>query len=360
MRILFAASDTEAVGGIQQYNRKFLECLRVRGDEVRLVELKRGEMIKKIRFAAEVLAQSARWKPDLVVCAHVNYAPLGFLAKKLFGRRYMVCTHGIDVWEVKSGFKRTALREADLVTTVAEFTRDKIVSQLPETQERVYLLYNSVDGKRFVLKEKSAKLVERHNLRGKKVIFTVARLLKQEGYKGYDRVIESLPRVLETIPNAVYLLGGKGDDAERVKNLIRKFGLEKTVIMAGYIPEEEIVDYYNLADVFVMPSKAEGAPTVFMEALACGVPVIAGNKDGSGTPLMNGELGLLINPDSVEEIASAIITILKGEAKKELLDRDFLRRKVLEEFGLDSFSARVDEALRRAVHGAFAVAGKVT
>jgi len=67
---------------------------------VRLVELKRGEMIKKIRFAAEVLAQSARWKPDLVVCAHVNYAPLGFLAKKLFGRRYMVCTHGIDVWEV--------------------------------------------------------------------------------------------------------------------------------------------------------------------------------------------------------------------------------------------------------------------
>ncbi len=345
MRILFAASDTGAVGGIQQYNRKFLECLRVRGDEVRLMELKRGGIIRKIRFAAEVLAQSARWKPNLVICAHVNYAPLGFLAKKLFGRRYMVCTHGIDVWEIKSGLKRAALKEADLVTTVAEFTQDKIVSQLPETRERVYLLYNSVDGKRFMPKEKSVELVERHRLQGKKVIFTVARLLKQEGYKGYDRVIEALPRVLEMIPNAVYLLGGRGDDAERVENLVRKFGLEKTVIIAGYIPEEEIVDCYNLADVFVMPSKAEGAPTVFMEALACGVPVIAGNKDGSGTPLMNGELGLLINPDSVEEIASAIIAVLKGEVKKELLDRDFLRRKVLEKFGLEQFSKRVDEVL---------------
>jgi len=107
------------------------------------------------------------------------------------------------------------------------------------------------------------------------------------------------------------------------------------------------VDHYNLADVFIMPSKAEGAPAVFVEALACGIPVIAGNKDGSATPLMGGELGLLIDPESVDEIVAAIINILTGKVRKELLDRDFLRRKVLEKFGLDRFPQRVDEMFNR-------------
>jgi len=76
-----------------------------------------------------------------------------------------------------------------------------------------------------------------------------------------------------------------------------------------------------------------------------GIPVIAGNQDGSATPLQNGEVGLLIDPDSIEEIARAIIKVLTGRAPKNLLDRDFLRRKTLEKFGLDRFPERVNEML---------------
>lgn len=347
MRTLFVASDTDALGGIQQYNRKFLDVLRGRGDQIQLLELKGGGLFSKIKFISLFLMKSIGGCPELTICGHINYAPLGLLMKKILNRKYIVCTHGIDVWNIKSSLKRSALKEAKLITTVAEYTRDKMVSQLPELKDRIHLLYNPVDGNRFHPKEKSKALIKRYGLENKKVIFTIARLLALEGYKGYDRVIEAMPKVLEAVPNALYLLAGKGDDAPRVKKLISELNLEKKVIMAGYVPEEEMIDHYNLADVFIMPSKAEGAPAVFLEALSCGVPVVAGNIDGSKTPLLSGEVGLLIDPESVEEIASAIINVLTHRVRGEFLDKDFLRRKTLEKFGLDKFPLKVDEMLKR-------------
>jgi len=297
-------------------------------------------------FIFKVFFESVRKMPDVIICAHINYAPLGFAMKRLFRRNYIVCTHGIDVWDIKSSLQLKALREAKLITTVAEYTRDRIVDQLPEVRERIYLLYNPVDGDRFVPSRKPPSLAKRLGVAKKKVIFTVARLSAIEGYKGYDRVIQAMPKVLAAVPEAFYVLGGAGDDAPRVHALIEGTGLRDSVRMVGYIPDEEIVNYYNLADVFIMPSKAEGAPAVFVEALACGVPVIAGNQDGSATPLLHGEVGLLIDPDNINEISRAIIRVLTGKVRKNLRDRAFLRRKVLGTFGLDHFPGRVDDVLR--------------
>ncbi len=80
--------------------------------------------------------------------------------------------------------------------------------------------------------------------------------------------------------------------------------------LAGYIPEEELNDHYNLCDVFAMPSKGEGFGIVFLEAMACGKPVLAGNKDGSVDALLGGKLGALVDPDDVAQIAETLIAIL--------------------------------------------------
>jgi glycosyltransferase involved in cell wall biosynthesis len=154
-----------------------------------------------------------------------------------------------------------------------------------------------------------------------------------------------LPEVLKAVPNAVYILGGAGDDLPRVKSMVKEKSLEEKVILTGFIPDEELVDYYNLCDVFVMPSKGEGFGIVFIEALACGKPVIAGNQDGSRDAVLDGECGILVNPDKLEEIAESIIKVFKKEVSGKILDGRYLRKRVLEAYGFDRFKEKVKNLL---------------
>ena len=94
-----------------------------------------------------------------------------------------------------------------------------------------------------------------------------------------------------------------------------------------------------------MPSKKEGFGYVFLEALACGKPVIAGNCDGSRDPLLDGELGQLVDPDNVDEVADAIRRVVDNSLDGRLLDGAYLRRRVVEEFGIDRFNQRVTDIL---------------
>src|SRR4029077_4515742 len=116
-----------------------------------------------------------------------------------------------------------------------------------------------------------------------------------------------------------YLLGGRGPDRPRVEGLIQELGVGEEVVLPGYIPDHELCAHYNLCDLFGMPSKGEGFGIVFLEALACGKPVIAGNKDGSGDAVLNGRLGALVDPDSVEEIEETLLQALTNALPQQML-----------------------------------------
>ena len=129
-----------------------------------------------------------------------------------------------------------------------------------------------------------------------------------------------------------------GSDRGRVIRLIRELGLTDAVILAGDIPDHELCAFYNLCDVCAMPSKAQGFDTVFLEALACGKPVIAGNKDGSVDAVINRKLGVLVDPDNVAEIAEALVLILtKRHPLGILQDPQRLRAEVIAAYGYARF-----------------------
>jgi glycosyltransferase involved in cell wall biosynthesis len=175
-----------------------------------------------------------------------------------------------------------------------------------------------------------------------RILLTVARIAASEHFKGYDRVLHALPQVLERVPNAVYVLAGGGDDRARVQHEAERLGVAHAVRLPGYIPELELADLYNLCDVYVMPSRKEGFGIVFLEALGCGRPVIAGNADGSVEPLADGQLGLLVDPDDVPAIADALVGVLTGTlADRRLLDPSWLRREVVRRFGERAFRRRL-------------------
>ena len=152
-----------------------------------------------------------------------------------------------------------------------------------------------------------------------------------------------MSKIIKRLPNLKYLLVGEGDDMPRVKKLVKEFSVSEYVVFTGFISDAELPYYYNLCDVFVMPSKREGFGIVFLEALAYGKPVIAGNKGGSPDALLDGKLGILVDPDNVDQIANAIVDVLEKKVSAHLLDKDYLRKAVLENFGFKNFSNKLKE-----------------
>ncbi|MGZ3823166.1 MAG: glycosyltransferase, partial [Mucilaginibacter sp.] len=145
------------------------------------------------------------------------------------------------------------------------------------------------------------------------VIFTLTRLASSEQYKGYEQVIKAVSRLKSKFPGIKYILSGQYDSTEeiRIKDLINLYKVNDEVILTGFLHENELADHFLLSDLFVLPSKKEGFGIVFVEALACGLPVICGNADGSTDAIRNGELGTAINVDDLDELANTISTYLE-------------------------------------------------
>ena len=353
-KVLLVASDVNTIGGIQQYNRNVRAGIQESGGEIRLIELKGLGVAAKAGFVLRILREALFGRPDVIWCAHINFSPVMLLLKKLFSHRYLVALYGIDVIDIRAPLYVRSLRGADLLTPIAHNTASNLLAQIPDVRDRLFLIPNSIDGARFGIREKPKYLVERHRLQGCRVILTVARLDPAE-QKGYDRVVDALPLVLAEIPDAKYVLVGGGEDA-RVQQALDRHGLHDRVVLTGAVSTEELVDYYNLCDVYAMPSKLEGFAIVFLEALACGRPVVASHGYGCREALLDGDLGITVDPDSREEIASAIVRLLE-DPPPQLADRASLRRRTLEHYDISVFKRRVVQAVRLAAGVGVAPAG---
>jgi phosphatidyl-myo-inositol dimannoside synthase len=324
LRIL--ALVTEAFGGrggIAQYNRDFLSALAKCEQVGEVVVLPRFSArsvdtlptgVRQLRPVESKLAYSlsALWTAithqpiDLVFCGHVRMAPLAAGIARVLNVPLWLQVHGIEIfWRDLSALERRSVEWATIVTAVSRHTRRRLLQRVGIEPARVKVLPNTVESQ-YQPGPKPGYLLERHAAGGKKVLLTVSRLDSVERYKGHDRVICTLPRLLEQHPDTIYLIVGDGDDRPRLEKLAVECGVAKNVQFTGSVPPEELPEYFRLADVFVMPSALEGFGIVFLEAMATGIRVIGGSQDGSRDPLCDGALGTLVDPENGEELASAI------------------------------------------------------
>lgn len=344
--ILFLASDLSEIGGIQEYNKFFRKDLSELGVPNAAVERKAGGLFAKISFVFKFLIAIASRRPDFIVCANINFAPLCFLSRKLLRIPYSITFYGIESVKLDF-FQKLHVRSANLILAPFEETLRNVERQAPSIGSRKMILTNPVNTEDFIIKEKPGFLTARHGLSGSKVILTICRMSKSDSDgKGYRRVIRAMPQILQAIPEAKYILVGGGDDAMDAQSFADSLGLQGNIIFAGKAKAEEMASYYNLADVFVLPSKKEGFPAiVLLEALACGVPVVGGDQPGSESPPWNGEVALIAEADSVPSIARAVVEVLKGIATKTLYDREFLRKRVIADYGPEAHLQRVRQFL---------------
>ncbi len=301
-----------------------------------------GQYLRSIRnpvFAAQLIRQTIRHRPDLIITTHLNFTPVAYWLKRLLGIPYWTIAHGVEAWNIQRPAIKNALHDANRILAVSQYTRNRLLDEQKLDPTQISLLPNTVDTTRFQIAAKPNYLLQKYGLTPEQpIILTVSRLCSTESYRGYDKVLEALPMIRQFIPNVHYLIVGKGDDQARLERYIAQLNLQNSVTLAGFVPDEELCDYYNVCDVFAMPSKLEGFGIVYLEALACGRPVLGGNQDGAIDALCQGELGVLVNPDDAEEIAKNLIQILKGQhLNRTLYQPEMLRQRMIEHYAFSQF-----------------------
>jgi glycosyltransferase involved in cell wall biosynthesis len=313
--------------------------------------------LRTVIFFFGIIWQALRDRPQLVISTHLNFGIAGYAVKLLTGVPYWCVAHGVEAWNLHRYLPRLGLLKSDLVLAVSNYTRERLLNEQPLTPQQVVVLPNTIDPDAIKPGPKPDYLMRRHALTVcDKVILTVARLAEPERYKGYDQVLRALPAIRTEIPDLKYILVGEGEDRSRIEALVRDLNLCDAVVLAGGVPQKELADYYNLCDVFAMPSKGEGFGIVYLEALVCGKPVLAGNSDGSSEPLQNGELGILVNVDDVGEIAQKLVRVLReqgaggkeqgaGSRERGVGNGEWLREETLRKFGFGAFKARLSALL---------------
>jgi len=200
---------------------------------------------------------------------------------------------------------KQVLKNSDRIITVSNATKRYVLS-LGAEMRRLSVLHNGVDIDRFrplrgLREEKRRKLGIQTNA---KVILTVRRLVYKNGI---DTLIESATKVLKQDPRLVFLIVGTGPDQTQIKEQATQLGISGHFKLIGFVTDEELPSYYNAADLFVLPSKSgEGLPLVSLEAMACGLPVIATDVGGI-REIIPEAYGKFVPPDSPDIMAEAIL-----------------------------------------------------
>jgi glycosyltransferase involved in cell wall biosynthesis len=307
----------------------------------------KGFGVNRIKFVLRTILEAR--KPDVVIISHVNLSIIGLMVKMLNpGCKVWLIAHGIEVWRPLSFLKRMFLKYCDKVICVSKFTSDQVIQRHGVDAGKCFVLNNAVDPfiklpDEFVKPERLLKKYRIDNTQP--VIFTLTRLASSEQYKGHDQVIKAIKNLKLKYPGIKYILAGQYDHNEeiRIQKLISSNEVDKEVILTGFIEENELSEYFLLADIFVLPSKKEGFGIVFIEALACGLPVICGNADGSVDAICNGELGTAINADNVDELENALAHYLDNPLTAT--DRKMLQNQCLQHFNEADYITNLEKLI---------------
>jgi phosphatidylinositol alpha-1,6-mannosyltransferase len=316
--------------------------------------------LQAVGWAAAVSEIVVRERPQAVQLATLYEGPFGLWMRKWMRMPYVVYAHGNEVLDaIRTDWDglRLAIRNADCVLANSRFTAS-LLKQVGVESERIEIVHPGCDVARFQptsISDDFRKAILGSHAAGK-IILTVGRLVPR---KGHDMMIRALPRVLKNIPDACYLIVGSGPAKPMLEELTFSMGVQGNVIFLENVGDAELPSVYGMCDVFVMPSRAdlkacdvEGFGIVYLEANACGKPVIAGKSGGIADAVVDGETGLLVPPDSPETLAESTCRVLTHKEYAERLGQQG-RERAIREFSWDGIADHVDRIMIAVASGKY-------
>jgi phosphatidyl-myo-inositol dimannoside synthase len=293
---------------------------------------------------------------NIQVAAFGAAAPLGLLSasmKRAGVRKTVALTHGHEVWWAKVFPFNYALRKigasVDSLTYLGEFTQQAIARSLSKASaQKMVKIAPGIDVDHFSPKN-STQLRKELKLENKRVIVSVGRLVHR---KGQDHLIQAMPEILKSIPDAHILMVGQGPYLSHLEQLVEKLNLVDHVSFIGRIQYAQLPQYICAGDIFAMPSRSrffglevEGLGIVYLEASACGLPVIAGSSGGAPDAVIDGVTGIVVDGENNQEIAAAAIKLLQDPAGSKamgLVGREW----IIENWRWEIWSERFNKLLQ--------------
>ena len=255
-------------------------------------------------------------KIDQVIISHL--LPMGYVAL-LLQKPYTVIIHGMDVLCAnKNSWKRywakKILLKAINIIANSEFTKQETI-KLGVYGEKIKVVYPcpSVELSKIIIDDKKAQeFVDKYNLKDKKILLSVCRLVER---KGCDKGIEALAKLKVYRPNFKYLIVGNGPDQVRLEKLISRLNVRDEVIILNQINFQDLAYFYHLSDIFIMNSRqikcdVEGYGLTALEAALFGKPAIGGSSGGVAEAIINGKTGIIVDPNNVQELTGKISELL--------------------------------------------------
>ena len=297
----------------------------------------RGYNNHKLRFSFGALLAGAR--SDCILCGHLHQLVLAWAAKLIKpSLSYYLVAHGIEVWRPYSWAERIALRGAEKILCVSEYTRRQMLRFEPRLDpKRLVVLPNTFDPRfKSTANSPQGSFLARKHPR----ILVVSRLTAGDPYKGVDTMIEAMPRILGRNHAAQLRIVGDGTDRARLEAIASDRHLGDAVQFCGLVDDNTLGAEYESCDIFALPSRKEGFGLVYLEAMSYGKPCIAA-RSGGAPEVVNDQVGALVDYANTEQIAVAVADLVRRP-------RD--TGKILaqaKDFSFKTFQARLTEHLRR-------------
>lgn len=329
MKILYLTPGCFDKGGISRYSRYQIQALRELFGEkqVRVLSLLGPEkdsfespfevhwhgsgngLKEKMRFVLAAVEESLRWRPDIVFCAHVNFSGLAVGLGRLANAIAVLNVYGLEVWSGLSADAAYGLKQANHVISDCHYTARYLESEGLRPEGSTTVIWDCVDLERFQPRhEQWEKVRQQYGLPDREkhfIILTLGRLAREAAHKGYGRLLQVFAGLVKQHPQARLVVAGKGNMKEALASQAASLGIDDKVCFTGMVHDNDMAGLYSYAHVFSLVSdrgkgRGEGIPLTPLEAMACRVPIIVGNQDGSQEAVISCTNGRVIEPFDLE------------------------------------------------------------
>lgn len=295
--------------GIKSYGYFFYR----KGNESRTNRILRSVYNRFWKVLLTIKIALTAHKYDLIISGHPHLFRHVTLGGRLFSRRpkYWVWIYGLEVWGDMILPHKSALKTADMIVSISKYTADRVSGLLGSTQ--ITIIPPAVDTDYLIPGPK-----EKIN---RDEILIVGRLAKTERYKGHDILIAALPHIERILNRNISLtIVGDGDDTQRLKDLAKESPCQSRIHFTGRVSQKRLKELLQRCSLFAMPSRVECRPDntwtgegfgiVYVEAAACGRPVIASIDGGASETIIDGVTGHLVSPLNIQDVAKKISSIM--------------------------------------------------